>query len=370
MDKSIYFIILDIGINRKKAAQSSGFWKIGEKKELNNEIMFWKSLIQNVRDEARGVDCAAVAFHNLEAITDKYQSPNYRNILSNWTELQKCRFETDLATEQKVCSIMDELLDKALRENKKHNKYEIIRTLHNIPHCMHGANCIQPKYEAISLSSALDYAGLDNEKWEIMCYNLSWEPADIIIHVQGKGIVLKERSVIAYRKDNNKIVAVGTEAEHLKEKDTDNLVVRSPLRQGRVEDFVPASKLFALLFIKAFGKRPILKRPAVVVCAPKGITPVERMAIKDMMAWEVRAGEILIVDTPAEEFIREFSEKSPNEYRKFKIIVGITKDEPERYVEEQLKNTLNYAKQEQIPTERVLELLRDLESKTNEDKGI
>lgn len=204
-----------------------------------------------------------------------------------------------------------------------------------------------------------------------MCHNLSWEPADIIIHMQGKGIVLKERSVIAFQKKDSKIVAFGTEAEQLKGKDTDNLIVMSPLRQGIVEDFMAAGKLFSLLFTKALGKRLFLKkRPAVVLCVPKGITPVEQVAIKDMMLFHVRPSEILIVDTPAEEFIREFPEKSPNEYRKFKIIVGITKDEPERYVEEQLKNTLNYAKQEQIPPERVFELLRDLESKTNEDKGI
>lgn len=200
--------------------------------------------------------------------------------------------------------------------------------------------------------------------------NVSCEPADIIIHVQGKGIIIKEKSVIAFSKKDNKIVAVGTEAEQLKGKDTDNLVVMSPLRQGLVEDFTAAGRLFSLLFTKAFGKRPILKRPAVVVCAPKGITPVEKMAIKDMMLFYTRARDVLIVDTPAEEFIRDFPEKSPSECRKFKIIVGITKDEPERYVEEQLKNTLNYARQEQIPPERVFELLRDLESKTNEDKGI
>lgn len=193
-----------------------------------------------------------------------------------------------------------------------------------------------------------------------MCHNLSWEPADIIIHVQGKGIVLKEKSVIAYSKKDNKIVAIGTEAEQLKGKDTDNLIVMSPLRQGLVEDYTAAGKLFSLLFTMAFGKRSILKRPAVAICVPKGITPVEKMAIKDMMLFYIRAKDVLIVDTPAEEFIREFSEKSPNEYRKFKIIVGITKDEPERYVEEQLRNTLMYAKQEQIPQERVFELLQRL----------
>lgn len=160
MDKSIYFIILDIGITYEKGARSSGLWKIGEKKRLNDEIAFWKSLIQNVRDETQGVDCAAIALNNLTAIADKYKLPNYRLILSNWTELQKCCFETDMATELKVCFIMDELLDKALRENKKYKKYEIIRTLHNIPHCMHGASCIQPRFKSISLNTALKYAGL------------------------------------------------------------------------------------------------------------------------------------------------------------------------------------------------------------------
>lgn len=160
MDKSIYFIILDIGITYRKGAQSPGLWKIGEKKKLNDEITFWMSLIQNVRDETQGMDCSEIALNHLKAITDKYKLPNYRRILSSWTELQRCRFETDMATEQKVCSIMEELLDEALRENRKYKKYEIIRTLHNIPHCMHGASCIQPRYKSISLNDALKYAGL------------------------------------------------------------------------------------------------------------------------------------------------------------------------------------------------------------------
>lgn len=162
MDKSIYFIILDIGITYRKGAQSSGLWKIGEKKKLNDEITFWKSLIQNVRDETQGVDCADIALNHLKAITDKYKLPNYRRILSNWADLQRCCFETDMATEQKVCSIMEELLDEALNEKKKYKKYEIIRTLHNIPHCMHGASCIQPRYKSISLNDALKYAGLSD----------------------------------------------------------------------------------------------------------------------------------------------------------------------------------------------------------------
>ena len=160
MDKSIYFIILDIGITYEKGARSTGFWKIGEKKRLNAEIAFWKKLIQNVRDEEQGMDCADIALNNLKTMTQKYKLPNYELILSNWSELQRCCFETDMATEQKVCSIMEELLDKALNEKRKYKKYEIFRTLHNIPHCMHGSSCIQPRYRPISLNDALRYAGL------------------------------------------------------------------------------------------------------------------------------------------------------------------------------------------------------------------
>lgn len=101
---------------------------------------------------------------------------------------------------------------------------------------------------------------------------------------------------------------------------------------------------------------------------PKGITPVEKMAINDMMIFEIRAREVLIVETPAEKFIREFPEKFPEEYRKFKIIVGITKDEPERYVEEQLNNTLMYARREQISPERVCELLQKLKEMNESDR--
>lgn len=160
MDKSIYFLILDIGITREKGAQSFGLWKIGEKKRLNAEIKFWKNLIRNVREENDGTDCSDKVYAQLKALAERYRLPNYRLILSRWGELQNCHFETDTETERKVCFILDDLLNKALCEKRKGRKYEILRRLHNIPRCMHGASCIQPGCKAISLSDALEYAGL------------------------------------------------------------------------------------------------------------------------------------------------------------------------------------------------------------------
>lgn len=205
-----------------------------------------------------------------------------------------------------------------------------------------------------------------------MCYNIEYEPADIIIHVQGKGIVLREKSLIAFQESDGKILAFGTEAEQLAGKDTDNIVVMSPLRQGRVEDFTVAQSLFYLLLIKALGKKPFGKKlifkPAIAVCVPKGITPVEKKVIEDVMIYNV-ASKVLISDIPAEKFIREFPEKYPKEYEKYKITIGITKDEPERYVEERLRDILAYAGQEQISQERVSELFQRIKERYESNRS-
>lgn len=192
-----------------------------------------------------------------------------------------------------------------------------------------------------------------------------YEPADISIYVQGRGMVLKEKSVMAYQKSDGKIVAYGTEAEQMVGNNAADIEVMSPLRRGMIADYCVAAKLFALLITEALGKdgRSSLlwnrKYRRVVLCVPQKITEVEKKALEDLMRWEVRAKQVLIVDMPAEEFIRVFPETYPDEYRKYKIIVSITKDEPERYVEELLRDVLTYAEQKQISVEKVCELLQE-----------
>lgn len=186
---------------------------------------------------------------------------------------------------------------------------------------------------------------------------MQYEPADIIIHIQGKGIVVKEKSVVAYQKSDNKIVAFGTEAYGMAGRSTEDLVVESPLRQGFIADFCAAEKLFRWLMIKAIGKKPLLKKPAVAVCVPKGITEVEHKALEDALMI-AGAKELFVTELSLEEFLsrKESSGESAKEYGKFKITVGIGQDEPERYLEERVRGILEYDAQEQIPEERVQEL--------------
>lgn len=189
-----------------------------------------------------------------------------------------------------------------------------------------------------------------------MSYDMLYEPADIIIHVQGKGIVLREKSLIAVRKDESKIVAVGTEAEAWRE--AEDVMVLSPFRQGVIADYSVAEILLSRLLTKALGKRSIFrKKPAIAVCVPKGITPAEKVEIMNALI-QARAGKVFMTENPVDRFIREFPEKFPAESGKFRITVGITKEEPERYVEERLKEVLAYAAQENISRERVCELFQ------------
>lgn len=152
-----------------------------------------------------------------------------------------------------------------------------------------------------------------------------YEPADIIIHIQGRGIVLKGKSVLAYQKSDNKIVAFGTEAECMANGNPENILVTSPLRQGKIADYHAAAALFSHMLTIAIGKRPLLK-PVVALCVPKEITLVEKKAFEE-------------------------------------VLIGIVKEEPERYVSEQLKAVLSYAAQMHIPQERICELLQNLNAK-------
>ncbi len=95
----------------------------------------------------------------------------------------------------------------------------------------------------------------ENKKSE---YN---EPADIVIYVKGRGIVLREKSLIAIDKEKGKTVAVGNEAEWSNQESENSIAVISPLRQGMVTDFMVAKEMFKGLLQKAQVKIKGVRRP-------------------------------------------------------------------------------------------------------------
>lgn len=182
-----------------------------------------------------------------------------------------------------------------------------------------------------------------------------FEPADIIIYIQGRGMVLKEKSLLAFDIVSKKIVAFGDEAGRMVEHQADNIYIMSPLRRGVIADYVATVQLLQYFLIKAWGKKLLLKVP-IAICVPKGLTEVEKKAVEDVM-YQIGAKEVFIADIPVERLLKELP--AAKNWQKIKVFIGITKDEPKRYIAEQLSDILNYAKQEGISVEEVKQLLED-----------
>ena len=118
--------------------------------------------------------------------------------------------------------------------------------------------------------------------------------ASILVYAKGKGIVLKEPSVVAYDKDNNKIRAVGEEARQMIGRTPGNIVAVRPLRQGVISDYEVTEKMLKYFISKAIGKRAFLK-PRISICAPSGITEVEKKAVEEA-TYQAGAREVHIIE--------------------------------------------------------------------------
>ncbi len=104
--------------------------------------------------------------------------------------------------------------------------------------------------------------------------------ASILVYIKGKGVVLKEPSVVAVDRDTGKIKAIGEEARLMIGRTPGNIVAIRPLRQGVISDYDITEKMLKYFINKAVGKKTLL-RPRVAICIPSGATEVERRAVKD-----------------------------------------------------------------------------------------
>ncbi|MCX7950889.1 MAG: rod shape-determining protein [Clostridiales bacterium] len=120
--------------------------------------------------------------------------------------------------------------------------------------------------------------------------------ATVLVFVKGKGIVLKEPSVVAIDKNNNKILAVGEEAKNMIGRTPGNIVAKRPLRDGVISDYDVTEKMLSHFIKKAYSKRGWGK-PRVVVCIPCEATEVEKRAVKDA-ALNAGARKVYLIEEP------------------------------------------------------------------------
>lgn len=120
--------------------------------------------------------------------------------------------------------------------------------------------------------------------------------ASVLVYIKGKGIVLKEPSVVAINKETNKILAVGEEARKMIGRTPGNIVAIRPLRDGVISDYDITARMLKYFIRKAYGKSGWGK-PRVVVCIPCEATEVERRAVKDATI-NAGAREAYLIEEP------------------------------------------------------------------------
>ena len=120
--------------------------------------------------------------------------------------------------------------------------------------------------------------------------------ASILVYIRGKGVVLKEPSVVAFDRDTNKIKAIGEDARLMLGRTPGNIVAVRPLRQGVISDYTVTEKMMKYFIQKALGKKTF-RRPRIAVCVPSGVTEVEKKAVEDA-TYQAGAREVSIIEEP------------------------------------------------------------------------
>ena len=102
--------------------------------------------------------------------------------------------------------------------------------------------------------------------------------ANTLVHVHGKGIVLREPSVVALNKNTNEVLEVGEEAKRMLGRTPGHIVAIRPLKDGVIADFDQTERMLRYFIEKCNRKRNWM-HPQVVVGIPSGVAEVERLAV-------------------------------------------------------------------------------------------
>lgn len=120
--------------------------------------------------------------------------------------------------------------------------------------------------------------------------------SSVLVYMRGKGVLLREPSVIAIEKDSNEVLAVGEEARRMIGRTPGNITALRPMRDGVISDYEITLKMLKYFLRKATG-RNILRRPRVVVCVPSIVTEVEKRAVLDA-TYEAGARHTYLIEEP------------------------------------------------------------------------
>lgn len=122
--------------------------------------------------------------------------------------------------------------------------------------------------------------------------------ANTLVYLRGKGVVIREPSVVAINKKTKEILAVGTEAKRMVGRTPNHIVAIRPLVDGVISDFEVTEQMLKYFFDKVHRERyMLLARPRVVIGIPYGVTEVERRAVEEG-AVNAGAREVYLIEEP------------------------------------------------------------------------
>jgi len=123
--------------------------------------------------------------------------------------------------------------------------------------------------------------------------------ANVLVHVRGRGIVLREPSVVAVRAENRReVVAVGEAARHMIGRTPEDIVALRPLKEGVIADIDATEIMLQYFLSKALQRGGLFSfAPDIVICVPCGVTDVERRAVVKA-AYNAGAHDVMIAEEP------------------------------------------------------------------------
>ena len=120
--------------------------------------------------------------------------------------------------------------------------------------------------------------------------------ANVLVYVQGRGIIMREPSVVAMNINTRKVIEVGEKAREMVGRTPINIAAVRPMTDGVIADYTTTQRLLEHIFRKVCGVKRLLK-PRVLLAVPSGVTSVEQRAVKQA-ALAAGAGEALTIEEP------------------------------------------------------------------------
>jgi len=122
--------------------------------------------------------------------------------------------------------------------------------------------------------------------------------ANSLVYVKGKGVVIREPSVVAIQKDaRNKVLAVGEEAKRMIGRTPGSIIAIRPIKDGYIADYDTTTAMMKYFFGKVVKQGLFAQRPRALVCVPAGTTSVEERAVRQA-CMQAGAKEVYIMTEP------------------------------------------------------------------------